>query len=96
MSPIGSSISLSFKARDFYVNVITDAWGNDAFHAWSFNPIDNVTVAEVYDEANGSYSVVSQSLDNSGTTFLFVERNGLGVPGSPFEVTTIMCTVLII
>lgn len=86
VSPIGSSISVWFRARDFYANKISQEWGDDAFNAWTFNSIDNITVANVYDEQNGSYSVTSASLGVSGTTFLFVERDGLGVPGSPFEV----------
>lgn len=86
MLPIGSSISVWFKARDFYTNTIWQGWGDDAFNAWTFNSIDNITVASVHDEHNGSYSVVSDSLDVSGATFLFVERDDLGIPGSPFEV----------
>lgn len=30
--------------------------------------------------------MVSDSLDVAGTALLFVERDSLGIPGSPFEV----------
>lgn len=86
MAPIDSSVHALFKARDFYSNVISETWGNEAFESWTYNSIDNTTTAEVRDEGNGSYRVVSADLSISGTTFFFVERNDLGVPGSPFEV----------
>ncbi len=85
-SPQGYSVLASFKAHDFYGNTITEAWGSDAFQAWSFSSIGNTTPASVYDEGNGSYRVVSEALRYDGTSFLFVQRNELGIPGSPFEV----------
>lgn len=86
-SPIDSSVYTLFKARDFYSNVISESWGNVTFQSWTYNSIDNITAAEVHDEGNGSYRVVSADLRVGGATFLFVQRNDLGIPGSPFEVT---------
>lgn len=88
ISPLGSPITVSFQAKDFYSNTISAEWGNESFDAWSFNSIDNISAAHVYDKNNGSFQVLSNPLDNTDTTFLFVERNGLGIPGSPFEVIT--------
>lgn len=85
-SPEGSSVLASFKAKDFYGNSISEPWGSDAFQAWSYAAAGNVTPAAVHDDGNGSYRVVSEALEFGGTAFLFVERNGLGIPGSPFEV----------
>lgn len=78
---------MSFKAKDFYGNSISEPWGNDSFQAWSYASVGNTTPAAVHDEGNGSYTVVSEALEFGGTEFLFVERNGLGIPGSPFEVS---------
>ena len=86
-SPEGSSVLTSFKAKDFYGNIISDSWGSDAFQAWSYTSVGNMTPATVRDEGNGSYRVESEALEYGGTTFFFVERNSLGIPGSPFEVT---------
>eukprot|EP00904_Undaria_pinnatifida_P013137 jgi/Undpi1/8954/HiC_scaffold_26.g11415.m1 len=86
VSPIHSSVSAMFNARDFYSNVISETSGNDTFESWTYNSLSNTTAAEVHDEGNGSYRVVSADLSVSGTTFLFVQRNDLGIPGSPFEV----------
>ena len=66
--------------------MISETWGNGTFESWTYNSIDNTTAAEVHDLGNGSYRVVSGDLSVGGTTFLFVQRNGLGVPGSPFQV----------
>lgn len=88
-SPQGSSVLTSFRARDFYDNWITDErWSGDTFHAWSYASAANATAAaDVFDEGNGSFTVVFDALEEAGgTTFLFVERNELGIPGSPFEV----------
>ncbi|CAM9564330.1 unnamed protein product, partial [Sphacelaria rigidula] len=84
--PIGSSIFMSLTSRDFYSNEISESWGVDAFQSWTFNAILNMSLATVVDNREGSYSVSSSVQNVTGTTFLFVERNGLGVPGSPFEV----------
>lgn len=88
-SPEGSSVLVSFRARDYYDNWISDELsGGDSFYAWSYATAANTTAAaDVFDLGNGSYTVVSDALDQAGgTTFLFVERDALGVPGSPFEV----------
>lgn len=90
VSPIGSSVRAKFKARDFYSNVISETSGNGTFASWTYNSLGNTTAVEVHDEGNGSYSVVSADLRVGGTTFLFVQRNGLGVPGSPFEVRRLL------
>eukprot|EP00752_Nemacystus_decipiens_P001936 g1865.t1 len=85
-SPEGSSVLVSFSANDFYGNSISEPWGSDSFQAWSYTSVGNTTPATVHDDGNGSYRVVSEALEFAGTGFLFVERNGLGIPGSPFEV----------
>ena len=79
-----------FNARDFYSNVISETSGNNTFESWTYNSLSNTTAAEVHDEGNGSYRVVSADLSVSGTTFLFVQRNDLGIPGSPFEVRRLL------
>ena len=94
-SPQGSSVLASFKAHDFYGNTISERWGGDAFEAWSYSSVGNTTPASVYDEGNGSYRVVSEALESDGTSFLFVERNALGIPGSPFEVRRVMVGLLL-
>lgn len=80
---------MSLTSRDFYSNEISESWGVDAFQSWTFNAILNMSLATVVDNREGSYSVSSSVQNVTGTTFLFVERNGLGVPGSPFEVRVI-------
>lgn len=87
-APEGSSVVASLTARDFYGNSITEQWGENAFQAWTYagGVGDNVSAATVHDTGNGSYRVVSDTLGEAATTFLFVERDALGVPGSPFEV----------
>lgn len=85
-SPEGSSVLAAFRAQDFYGNSISERWGDGAFQAWSFASVGNLTAANVYDDGNGSYRVVSDATEDTGTAFLFVERDGLGIPGSPFEV----------
>lgn len=80
---------VSFRAKDFYDNWISDERSDgDPFHAWSYATAANTTAAaSVFDFGNGSFTVVSDALDEAGgTTFLFVERDALGIPGSPFEV----------
>ncbi|CAN0275250.1 unnamed protein product, partial [Ectocarpus sp. 8 AP-2014] len=87
-APEGSSVVASLTARDFYGNSITEQWGDNAFQAWTYagGVGDNISAATVHDTGNGSYRVVSDTLGDAATTFLFVERDTLGVPGSPFEV----------
>ncbi|CAM9280664.1 unnamed protein product, partial [Pylaiella littoralis] len=85
-SPEGSSVLAAFRAQDFYGNSISERWGDGAFQAWSFASVGNLTAANVYDDGNGSYRVVFDATEDTGTAFLFVERDGLGIPGSPFEV----------
>ncbi|CAN0377020.1 unnamed protein product, partial [Ectocarpus sp. 12 AP-2014] len=87
-APEGSSVLASLTARDFYGNSITEQWGDNAFQAWTYagGVGDNFSAATVHDTGNGSYRVVSDTLGGAATTFLFVERDALGVPGSPFEV----------
>lgn len=81
-----ASISISFTSRDFYSNNITIGYGDDAFDAWSISGLSHKVKDTVYDLGNGSYRVEMHAQNETGTMLFFVQRDGLNIPGSPFEV----------
>lgn len=83
---VNSSFDVSISSRDFYNNDITIGYGDDTFHAWVYQTMGTNKPATVRDNGDGSYVVHAQTDSTTGTVFLFVQRDGLNVPGSPFEV----------
>lgn len=79
-----SSFNISFSSRDFYSNDITTGYGDGAFEAWTEN--EETARQSVRDVGNGSYLAELNTGNSSGATLFFVQKNGLNVPGSPFEV----------
>lgn len=81
-----SSTNLSFSSRDFYSNDITIGYGDDAFQAWMTTSKSLEVPGKVRDVGGGEYVVELRTYNETGTAFFFVQRHGLNIPGSPFEV----------
>lgn len=81
-----SSTNLSFSCRDFYSNDITIGYGDDAFQAWMTTSKSPEVPEQVRDVGGGEYVVELRTYNETGTAFFFVQRDGLNIPGSPFEV----------
>ena len=81
-----ASINISFNSRDFYSNEIFTGYGDDAFDAWTTSTMSHKVQEAVYDLGDGSYRVEMRTQHETGTELFFVQRHGLNIPGSPFEV----------
>lgn len=81
-----ASINISFTSRDFYSNDIPTGYGGDAFDAWTTSAMTHKVKETVHDLGDGSYRVEMRTQNETGTELFFVQRQGLNIPGSPFEV----------
>lgn len=82
-----SSVNVSFASRDFYSNDISVGYGDEAFEAWTISTPSHKARETVKDLGDGSYRVEMRTQNVSGTELFFLQRNGLNIPGSPFEVS---------
>lgn len=83
---VQSLANLSFSSRDFYSNDITIGYGDDAFQAWSTTAQAPEVSQRVIDVGGGSYVAQLHTYNHTGMSLFFVQRHGLNIPGSPFEV----------
>lgn len=83
---VESTANLSFTSRDFYSNDITIGYGDDAFQAWTTTSQAPEVSQRVFDVGGGSYVAELQTFNHTGMALFFVQRHGLNIPGSPFEV----------
>lgn len=84
-----SLTNLSFSCRDFYSNDITIGYGDDAFQAWMATSNSPDVPGTVRDVGDGAYVVELHTSNETGAVLFFVQRHGLNIPGSPFEVRVV-------